>query len=108
MTTTSTGPIVRSAPLGVIALTLALAYGIWYSYSVVLVALLEEYGWSRSVLAGAFSVFTLVHGGVNPLIGALCARFRPLRVMAGGGVAMGLTLFGCSFISTPLELYLIF
>ena len=89
-----------------IALTLALAYGIWYSYSVILVALLAEFGWSRSVLAGAFSVFTLVHGGVNPVVGALCARFRPLRVMAAGGVAMGLTLFADSFISSPAQLYL--
>jgi MFS family permease len=72
------------------------------------VALLAEFGWSRSVLAGAFSVFTLVHGGVNPVIGALCARFRPLRVMAAGGVAMGLTLFADSFIATPAQLYLNF
>jgi MFS family permease len=90
----------------VIALTLALAYGIWYSYSVILVALLADFGWSRSVLAGAFSVFTLVHGGVNPLIGMLCARFRPLRVIAAGGAAMGATLFLDSFISSPLGLYL--
>jgi MFS family permease len=60
------------------------------------------------VLAGAFSVFTLVHGGVNPVVGALCARFRPLRVMAAGGAAMGLSLFACSFISTPLELFIYF
>jgi MFS family permease len=92
----------------VIALTLALAYGIWYAYSVILVALLGEFGWSRSVLAGAFSVFTLVHGGVNPLVGALCARFKPTRVMALGGAAMGLALFADSFIATPLELYLCF
>lgn len=92
--------------LGVIALSLALAYGIWYSYSVVLVALLAEFGWSRSVLAGAFSVFTLVHGGVNPVIGALCARFKPLRVMAAGGAAMGLALVADSFIATPVQLYL--
>ncbi|HEX6267878.1 MAG TPA: MFS transporter [Burkholderiales bacterium] len=98
----------RYAALGVIALTLALAYGIWYSYSVILVALLEEFGWSRSVLAGAFSVFTLVHGGVNPVIGALCTRFKPLRVMAGGGVAMGFALFADSFIATPVQLYLAF
>jgi MFS family permease len=90
----------------VIGLTLALAYGIWYSYSVILVALLAEFGWSRSVLAGAFSVFTLVHGAVNPVIGSLCARFRPLRVMAAGGVAMGLALFADSFIATPVQLYL--
>ena len=96
----------RYAALGVIAITLALAYGIWYSYSVILVALLGEFGWSRSVLAGAFSVFTLVHGGVNPLVGALCARFRPLRVMAVGGLAMGIALYADSFISTPGQLYL--
>jgi MFS family permease len=96
----------RDAALGVIALTLALAYGIWYSYSVILVALLREFGWSRSVLAGAFSVFTVVHGGLNPWIGALCARVGGLRVMAFGGAAMGLTLFADSFISTPLGLYL--
>ena len=89
-----------------IALTLALAYGIWYSYSVILVALLAEFGWSRSVLAGAFSVFTLVHGAVNPLIGALCMRAGPLRVMAAGGAAMGLALFADSFIATPAQLYL--
>ena len=96
----------RFVALGVIALSLAIAYGIWYAYSVILVALLAEFGWSRSVLAGAFSVFTLVHGGVNPLVGALCARFRPMRVMGVGGAAMGVALFVDSFIQTPLHLYL--
>jgi MFS family permease len=94
------------AALGVIGLTLALAYGIWYSYSVILVALLGEFGWSRSVLAGAFSVFTLLHGSVNPLIGALCTRFRPLRVTAAGGATICLALLADSFIETPLGLYL--
>jgi MFS family permease len=96
----------RTAALGVIALSLAIAYGIWYSYSVILVALLAEFGWSRSVLAGAFSVFTLVHGGVNPLVGALCGRAGPLRVMAFGGAAMGFALLADSFIATPVHLYL--
>jgi MFS family permease len=96
----------RSLSLGIIALTLALAYGIWYSYSVILVALLHEYGWSRSVLAGAFSLFTLVHGAVNPAVGALCERLRPLGLMAAGGVALGLALWADSYISTPWQLYL--
>ena len=96
----------RSLMLGVIAATLALAYGVWYSYSVVLVALLHEYGWSRSVLAGAFSVFTLVHGGVNPLIGVLCDRMRPLGLMAAGGVALGAALWVDSYIASPWQLYL--
>jgi MFS family permease len=101
-------PSTRALSLGVIALTLALAYGVWYAYSVVLVALLQEFGWSRSVLAGAFSVFTLVHGAVNPVIGTLCDRLRPLGLMAAGGVALGLALWADSYIAAPWQLYLFF
>ena len=74
----------RYLRLGVVAFTLSLAYGIWYGYSVVLVALLREYGWSRSVLAGAFSVFTLVHGGVA---GAGFTRPRVAGALISGYVA---------------------
>ncbi|HZN85320.1 MAG TPA: MFS transporter [Burkholderiales bacterium] len=96
----------RYLPLALIALSLALSYGVWYAYSVILVALLQDYGWSRSVLAGAFSVFTLVHGAANPLIGSLCDRIRPMRLMAAGGAALGLALWADSTISSPLQLYL--
>lgn len=98
----------RSLALGVIAVTLALSYGVWYAYSVVLVALLQEYGWSRSLLAGAFSVFTLVHGGVNPLAGVLCDRLRPAGLMAAGGAALGVALWVDSTIAAPWQLYLYF
>ena len=90
----------------IVAATLSLAYGIWYSYSVVLVALLGEFGWSRSVLAGAFSVFTLVHGAVNPVVGVLCDRMRPLALMAVGGLFLGLAMWVDSYIDSPWGLYL--
>ncbi len=101
-------PTNRSLALFVIAITLALSYGVWYAYSVVLVALLQEYGWSRSLLAGAFSVFTLVHGGVNPLAGVLCDRLRPAGLMAVGGAALGVALWVDSTIAAPWQLYLYF
>lgn len=96
----------RIVSLVIIAFTLALAYGIWYAYGVILVALLREYGWSRSVLAGAFSAFTLVHGFANPLVGKLCDRFRPLQLMAAGGALLGVALWLDSYIASPLQLYL--
>jgi len=96
----------RHLTLAAIALTLGLCYGVWYSYSVFLVALLKEFGWSRSVLAGAFSLFTLVHGAVNPFIGILCDRIGPRRLVIFGGVALGLALYANSFIDTPGHLYL--
>lgn len=96
----------RHVTLGAIALTLGLSYGVWYSYSVFLVALLKEFGWSRSVLAGAFSVFTLVHGAANPFIGMLCDRIGPRRLVIFGGVALGLALYANGFIDSPGHLYL--
>lgn len=98
----------RALSLAALALVLALAYGIWYAYGVFMVVLLKEFGWSRSLLAGAFSVFTLVHGIANPLIGMLCDRMRPERIVAGGGLGLGIALWADSFVSTPLQLYLFF
>jgi len=92
--------------LGLIALTLALAYGSWYAYSVFLVALLNDFGWSRSVLGGAFSVFALVQGIANPLLGMLCDRISPPLVVLAGSAALGIALYCNSFIQTPWQLYI--
>ncbi len=94
--------------LCIMALTLAFAYGIWYAYSVFLVALLAEFGWKRSVLAAAFSFFALVQGAMNPLLGSLCDRVAPPVLMATGGVLLALALIADSFIQTPWQLYVCF
>ncbi len=98
-------PFQRRLSLALIAFVLAVSYGIWYAYSVIMVTLLAEFGWSRSLLAGAFSVFTLVHGVANPLIGMLSDRLRPERMIAWGGVGLGLSLWLDSYIATPWHLY---
>jgi MFS family permease len=94
--------------LAVTVVTLALAYGVWYAYSVFLVALLNEFGWSRSVLAGAFSVFTLVSGGAGPILGALADRFGPRRLVLAGGVLLAAALWADSLVTRAWHLYLAF
>jgi MFS family permease len=94
--------------LAVTVVTLALAYGVWYAYSVFLVALLREFGWSRSVLAGAFSVFTLVSGGAGPVLGALADRFGPRRLILIGGVLLAGSLWADSLVTRAWHLYLTF
>jgi MFS family permease len=105
-------PAVSRAPayraLAVTVVTLALAYGVWYAYSVFLVALLWEFGWSRSVLAGAFSVFTLVSGGAGPVLGALADRFGPRRLILVGGALLAVSLWADSFVTRAWHLYLAF
>ena len=94
--------------LAVTVVTLALAYGVWYAYSVFLVALLKEFGWSRSVLAGAFSVFTLVSGGAGPVLGALADRFGPRRLILIGGALLAASLWADSVITRAWHLYVAF
>lgn len=98
----------RNLRLASIAVTLSIVYGLWYAYSVILVALLKEFGWSRSVLAGAFSVFTLVHGLISPMVGALSTRVQPRIVVAWGGAMLGVALFAVSVVSEPWHLYVSF
>ena len=98
----------RLATLALLALTLALVYGIWYSYGVIMVALEREFGWSRSILAGAFSVFTLMHGIANPAVGWLCGRMDPPRLVMIGSVLLAVALGTVSFITAPWQLYLAF
>ena len=89
-------------------ITLSLVYGTWYAYTVFLVALLRDFGWSRSALAGAFSVFTLVHGAMNARLGWLCDRLGPRRVIAAGGLLLALGLWADSLVNAPWQLYLAF
>jgi MFS family permease len=87
---------------------MALLYGLWYSYSVFLVALLKEFGWSRSVTAGAFSVFALVHAAVGPFFGPVAERVGPRRAILAGGGLLALGLFLAAEVSRPWQLYVSF
>ncbi|HTX54425.1 MAG TPA: MFS transporter [Candidatus Baltobacteraceae bacterium] len=98
----------RWVVLAAVFLNLALLYGIWYSYAVFLVALLQEFHWSRSVLAGAFSVFILVNGAISPIVGWMAGRLGARRVMLFGGVTLVAGLFLAAHTSVWWHLYVAF
>lgn len=91
--------------LAVTFVTLGLSYGVWYAYSVFLVALLREFGWSRTLLAGAFSVFVLVHGVMAPVLGWLGDRIGPRRLFAAGGLLLAAGLLLDGTVGRPWHLY---
>jgi MFS family permease len=94
--------------VGTTFMTLAVLYGAWYSYSVFLVALLREFGWKRSLIAGAFSVFVLVHGLCGPGAGWLLRVAGPRRPILAGACVMGLGLCLTAQTTEWWHLYLAF
>ncbi|MBI2161014.1 MAG: MFS transporter, partial [Candidatus Rokubacteria bacterium] len=94
--------------IAVTFVTLGLSYGVWYAYSVFLVALLREFGWSRSLVAGAFSVFVLVHGVLAPPLGWLADRVGPRRLFLAGGLTLAAALWLDGAVERPWHLYVAF
>jgi MFS family permease len=88
--------------------TLGLTYGFWYAYSVFLVAFLREFGWSRSVVAGAFSTLVIVHGLTGPALGWLVERVGPRLVIASGGVLLAAALVVGAHVGAVWQLYAAF
>ena len=74
--------------------------GIMHSYAVFLVALIEEFRWSRAETSVAYAVSQLVAGGSSPLVGAMVDRLGPRRLLTIGGGLLFIGLLGSALISS--------
>jgi MFS family permease len=89
-------------------ITLGVVYGVWFAYSVFLLALVEDMGWSRSLTAGAISVMSVVHGLSGPMNGRLIEKFGAQKVIALGGGLFAVGMLLTSQIQTWWQLYFTF
>jgi MFS family permease len=94
--------------VGVSFITLFLALGVRYSYSVFFVALVGEYGWSRAETAGAFSLAMVVHALFAPVTGVLIDRFGPRKLFPLGATFLAMGLMAASRITALWHLYIFF
>jgi MFS family permease len=92
--------------VGSVWITLAIASGLYFSFPVFFVALVEEFGWSRGATAAAFSISSVVQGVISPLVGMLVDRLGPRRVMLGGAALLGLACVLSSRVTSLATLYL--
>jgi len=83
-----------------------MAYGAMYSFGVFFIPLCEEFGWTRAMTAGAFSVYMIVHGFFYIVSGILTDKYGPRVVVAIGGFLIGLGLCLTSQVSAIWQLYL--
>ena len=92
--------------VSVVWATLAVAYGLFFSFSVFFVPLIEEFRWSRGLTAGAMSVSAIVQGLCAPLAGIVADRFGSRPVIVGGVVVLAGASMLAATIHTPWQLYL--
>ncbi len=92
--------------LAVVWLTLGVGYGLFFSFTIFFIALVEEFRWSRGLTAGAFSLATMVQGVLSPGVGMLVDRIGPRRVILAGALLLSVASVLASRIHSLWQLYL--
>lgn len=88
--------------------TVAVSMLVRFVFPVLLVLFLREYGWSRTVLAGVFSLHLLAYGVIAPWAGMAIDRWSRRWLLALGGAGLAATLALLPLASSPLALYLVY
>jgi len=89
-------------------LILVSMYGTLYSFSVFFKPVLAEFGWTRAMTSGAYSLTFFLSGAIAMVAGRLNDRFGPRIVMTCSGLLLGLGYLLMSRISAIWELYLFY
>ena len=87
-------------------IVLAVAYGLFFSFSIFFVALLEEFRWSRALTAGAMSTSAMLQGLLAPITGIVVDRLGARRVILAGVWLLSGSSMLAAMIQSPWELYL--
>lgn len=94
--------------VGISIIGMILVYGSRNAFSVFFPSILEEFGWSRGGTAFMLSLNLLVYGLTAPLVGSLCDRWKPQRLILIGVTVLGLATAGCAFAHELWHFYLLF
>ncbi len=92
--------------VAVVFVTMGIGVNARTAYSLLFPPILNEFGWERAVIAGAFSFGFLVSAALSPTLGWLMDRRGPRVVIELGVVLMGAGLLLASYVSQPWHLYL--
>ncbi len=89
-------------------ITVAVSYGIRYSFSVFYVTILQHFGWTRADTALIFSLNIIVYGICAPIVGAGIDRFGPQKLMSAGAFVLAIATALCSLANQIWHFYLFF
>ncbi len=84
---------------------LFVTYGIQYSFGVFVPHMVNDLGWQRASLGGAFSLYSVVYTSFTLVSGRLTDTLGPRRVIAVGGILLGGGLIATSHMSAQWQLF---
>ena len=87
-------------------LTVGVAFGARNAFAVFLVAVIEEFHWSRGLASGALMLGSVMWTLAAPIIGILLDRLGPRIVLPGGAIIMALGFIIGGMTNTIFEFYL--
>lgn len=103
-----TSLIARIKDYGLVALGfihIGVGRGLHGTFGVFFVALLDAFGWSRAVTAGALSLSIMVEGIFHPVVGTLTDRLGGRKTLLLGGLVLAVGLAGSATIFSVWTLY---
>lgn len=89
-------------------LVLMTVYGSQYSFGVFFKPVLNEFGWTRAMTSGAYSLNVALQGVFTIICGRLCDRFGPRPVLTFSGILLGLGYLLMSLTSAIWQIYLFY
>jgi MFS family permease len=89
-------------------LTMVLMQGTFYTFGIFFKPLSTEFGWTRALTSGAFSVCMILQGALAMVTGKITDRFGPRVVLSSCGFFLGLGYLLMSQINAVWQLYLFY
>lgn len=83
-----------------------LGRGLADTYTVFLLPLEREFGWTRSQLTSVYAIYLLVNGFTAPLVGLIFDRFGPRWVYGAGVACLGAAFFLARELASLWQFYL--
>ncbi len=87
---------------------LTIAWGANRTFGVFLDPMLDEFGWTRAGISGAYTLATVIMGAISIVAGGLMDRFGPRVVMIGCGVFLSSSYLLMAQISSISQMYLFY
>ncbi|MGH7852614.1 MAG: MFS transporter [Candidatus Binatia bacterium] len=92
--------------IGIAFLTVGVAFGARNAFAVFLVAVIEEFRWSRGLASGALMLGSIMWTLSAPGIGTLLDRLGPRIVLPGGAIVMATGFVVSGFADSIVEFYI--